>query len=163
MKSTGNILHCVLIHGLPWVEICCLCYFLFLLPVLLIVFQTYLFLFPIIILFILSFQYLTTYNKPVANKDNYWQLVYDAHDYFFISYYAMLNSIENNKKDDSIHVYNCDEDDGKKLIKPRNNFASYSNEDIDVRFYGKFFSCYTFTHPSIGFLRFLDEMILKWF
>lgn len=35
---------------------------------------------------------------------------------------------------DSIDVYNCDED-GERLIKPRNNFVSYSNEDIDsVRF-----------------------------
>lgn len=31
---------------------------------------------------------------------------------------------------------NCvdDEDDEEKLLKPRNNFASYSNEDVNVRF-----------------------------
>ncbi|XP_024889574.1 H(+)/Cl(-) exchange transporter 7 [Temnothorax curvispinosus] len=51
-------------------------------------------------------------------------------------------SAENNRGDnDSIDVYNCDEGDGERLIKPRtileprNNFASYSNENIDsVRF-----------------------------
>jgi len=40
---------------------------------------------------------------------------------------------ENNDGDgDHIDVY--DHDDREKLIKPRNNFASYANEDVDVRF-----------------------------
>ncbi|XP_018398180.1 PREDICTED: H(+)/Cl(-) exchange transporter 7 isoform X2 [Cyphomyrmex costatus] len=44
------------------------------------------------------------------------------------------NSVENDRGDnDSIDVYDV-ENDVERLIKPRNNFASYSNENIDVRF-----------------------------
>ncbi|XP_012538386.1 H(+)/Cl(-) exchange transporter 7 [Monomorium pharaonis] len=43
-------------------------------------------------------------------------------------------SAENDREDDIIDIYN-DEDDEQRLLKPRNNFASYSNEDIEsVRF-----------------------------
>ncbi|KYQ58999.1 H(+)/Cl(-) exchange transporter 7 [Trachymyrmex zeteki] len=46
---------------------------------------------------------------------------------------SMQSNVNNDRGDsDSIDVY--DEDDGERLIKPRNNFASYSNEDINVRF-----------------------------
>lgn len=42
---------------------------------------------------------------------------------------------DNNTRDNgNIDIYNCDEGDEERLIKPRNNFASYSNEDINVRF-----------------------------
>ncbi|EFN81286.1 H(+)/Cl(-) exchange transporter 7 [Harpegnathos saltator] len=37
-----------------------------------------------------------------------------------------------NRDEDSINV--CVEEDRERLIKPRNNFASYSNEDVNVRF-----------------------------
>jgi hypothetical protein len=48
---------------------------------------------------------------------------------------SMEARADNNTRDnDSIDIYNCDEDDEERLIKPRNNFASYSNEDINVRF-----------------------------
>lgn len=39
----------------------------------------------------------------------------------------------NRDDDSSIEIY--EEEDRTRLIKPRNNFASYSNEDINVRFF----------------------------
>ncbi|XP_017885005.1 H(+)/Cl(-) exchange transporter 7 [Ceratina calcarata] len=40
----------------------------------------------------------------------------------------------NSSIDDVVENTENDEDDRVRLLKPRNNFASYSNEDIDVRF-----------------------------
>ncbi|XP_039315677.1 H(+)/Cl(-) exchange transporter 7 [Solenopsis invicta] len=48
---------------------------------------------------------------------------------------SMQARADNNTRDNgNIDIYNCDEGDEERLIKPRNNFASYSNEDINVRF-----------------------------
>lgn len=45
---------------------------------------------------------------------------------------AHRTDIENNREDgDNLDIYNVE--DRERLIKPRNNFASYS-ENIDVRF-----------------------------
>lgn len=44
---------------------------------------------------------------------------------------VMINSSIDDNVDSSI---NDDEDDRDRLLKPRNNFASYSNENINVRF-----------------------------
>ncbi|KAK1129883.1 hypothetical protein K0M31_019586 [Melipona bicolor] len=43
---------------------------------------------------------------------------------------VMINSSINDSVDSSVN----DENDTEKLLKPRNNFASYSNENINVRF-----------------------------
>lgn len=43
-----------------------------------------------------------------------------------------LGAGNNDGDSDRIDVYN--HDDGERLIKPRNNFASYANGDVDVRF-----------------------------
>ncbi|KAG7210228.1 hypothetical protein KM043_011778 [Ampulex compressa] len=44
-----------------------------------------------------------------------------------------VNVLINSRVDDSVdNVVN--DDDGERLLKPRNNFASYSNEDVNVRF-----------------------------
>ncbi|CAL7951003.1 unnamed protein product [Xylocopa violacea] len=44
------------------------------------------------------------------------------------------NVMINTSVDDSIDNSMNDEDDRQRLLKPRNNFASYSNEDVNVRF-----------------------------
>lgn len=46
-----------------------------------------------------------------------------------------INVSINNSNDDSVDncVNDC-ENDREKLLKPRNNFASYSNEDVNIRF-----------------------------
>lgn len=43
---------------------------------------------------------------------------------------VMINSSINDSVDSSVN----DANDTEKLLKPRNNFASYSNENINVRF-----------------------------
>ena len=45
-----------------------------------------------------------------------------------------VNVLINSSIDDSVDSCIDNEDDKEKLLKPRNNFASYSNEDINVRF-----------------------------
>ncbi|XP_017797738.1 PREDICTED: H(+)/Cl(-) exchange transporter 7 [Habropoda laboriosa] len=45
-----------------------------------------------------------------------------------------INVIINSSIDDSVDSCVNDEDDKERLLKPRNNFASYSNEDVKVRF-----------------------------
>ncbi|XP_043599053.1 H(+)/Cl(-) exchange transporter 7 isoform X3 [Bombus pyrosoma] len=53
---------------------------------------------------------------------------------------VMINS---NSNDDSVDSCVNDENDTEKLLKPRNNFASYSNDNINIRFR-------SVTSPSIG-------------
>ncbi|XP_034191535.1 chloride channel protein 7 [Osmia lignaria lignaria] len=45
-----------------------------------------------------------------------------------------VNVLINSSIDDSVDSCVDNEDDKERLLKPRNNFASYSNEDINVRF-----------------------------
>ncbi|CAD1478227.1 unnamed protein product, partial [Heterotrigona itama] len=45
-----------------------------------------------------------------------------------------VNIMINNSINDSVDSSVNDENDTEKLLKPRNNFASYSNENINVRF-----------------------------
>lgn len=46
-----------------------------------------------------------------------------------------INVSINDSIDDSVDNYANDcENDREKLLKPRNNFASYSNEDVNIRF-----------------------------
>lgn len=69
-------------------------------------------------------------------------------------------SANSDRGDNDGNVYNCDEDDGERLIKPRNNFASYSNEDIDsVRFPVCRIFWLSCSHMSLSliFLNFSDE------
>jgi hypothetical protein len=43
--------------------------------------------------------------------------------------------VRSNEADDcTIMQIDSEENDRERLIKPRNNFISYSNEDVDVRF-----------------------------
>lgn len=42
--------------------------------------------------------------------------------------------VENNDEGDGDRIDVYSHDDGERLIKPRNNFASYANEGVDVRF-----------------------------
>ncbi|XP_033178530.1 H(+)/Cl(-) exchange transporter 7 [Bombus impatiens] len=45
-----------------------------------------------------------------------------------------INVIINSNIDDSVDSCVNDENDTEKLLKPRNNFASYSNDNINIRF-----------------------------
>jgi len=43
-------------------------------------------------------------------------------------------AVQSNEEDDCTIQIDSEENDRERLIKPRNNFISYSNEDVDVRF-----------------------------
>ena len=45
-----------------------------------------------------------------------------------------INVMINSNIDDSVNSCVNDENDTEKLLKPRNNFASYSNDNINIRF-----------------------------